>query len=201
MTKQEFLAELREKLTGLPEQDLEERLSFYSESIDDRMEDGLPEEEAVADVGAVEEIVAQITEETPLTKLVVEKIRPKKKRSVGTILLLVLGSPLWVPLLIAALAVAFSLYVVGWSVLISFWSVDLSLAAGSLGCLAGTVMYFGKGNPGAAIFSFGGALLCAGLAVLAFFGCLWLSKQYIRFTKKLLTWIKSLFIGKGKEEI
>ena len=59
MTKQEFLAELREKLKGLPEQDLEERLSFYSESIEDRMEDGLSEEEAVAGVGTVEEIVAQ----------------------------------------------------------------------------------------------------------------------------------------------
>ena len=39
MTKQEFLAELRRGLSGLPQNDIEERLNFYSEMIDDRMEE------------------------------------------------------------------------------------------------------------------------------------------------------------------
>ena len=38
MCKQDFLDELRAKLIGLPKQELEERLTFYSEMIDDRME-------------------------------------------------------------------------------------------------------------------------------------------------------------------
>ena len=38
MTKQEFLARLREGLRGLPEADIEERLTFYGEMLDDRME-------------------------------------------------------------------------------------------------------------------------------------------------------------------
>ncbi len=41
MTKQEFIAELRKGLSGLPKKELEERLTFYSEMIDDRMEEGL----------------------------------------------------------------------------------------------------------------------------------------------------------------
>ena len=62
MTKQEFLSRLREGLSGLPEDDIAERLTFYGEMIDDRIEDGLSEEEAVAEVGSVDDIAAQIKE-------------------------------------------------------------------------------------------------------------------------------------------
>ena len=47
MNKLEFIAELRDRLSGLPQGEVEERLSFYSEMIDDRMEDGVSEKEAV----------------------------------------------------------------------------------------------------------------------------------------------------------
>lgn len=59
MNKQEFLAELQKGLSGLPQEDRDERLTFYGEMLDDRMEEGLSEEEAVAAVGSVEEIVRQ----------------------------------------------------------------------------------------------------------------------------------------------
>ena len=39
MNKEEFLNALRSALAGLPQEDIEERLAFYSESIDDRVED------------------------------------------------------------------------------------------------------------------------------------------------------------------
>lgn len=66
MIKKEFLSQLRTGLAGLPQRDIEERLSFYSEMIDDRMEEGLPEEEAVAAVGNVQDIVSQIIGTFPL---------------------------------------------------------------------------------------------------------------------------------------
>ena len=53
MTKLQFLLALHDKLTGLPRDEVEERLNFYSEMIEDRMEDGLSEEEAVAAIGSV----------------------------------------------------------------------------------------------------------------------------------------------------
>ena len=56
MNKQEFLDRLRKGLSGLPQAEREERLLFYSEMIDDRMEEGLTEEEAVAALGSLEEI-------------------------------------------------------------------------------------------------------------------------------------------------
>ena len=39
MNKEAFLAELRDRLSGLPADGLEERISFYREMIDDRMAD------------------------------------------------------------------------------------------------------------------------------------------------------------------
>ena len=41
MTKIQFLLALNKALSGLPQDEIEERLTFYSEIIDDRMEDGL----------------------------------------------------------------------------------------------------------------------------------------------------------------
>ena len=73
MTKVKFLMLMHEKLAGLPRDEVEERLTFYCEMIDDRIEEGLTEEEAVAAVGSVEEISAQITSELSPEK------KPEKK--------------------------------------------------------------------------------------------------------------------------
>ena len=79
MNKQEFLAELQKGLSGLPQEDRDERLTFYGEMLDDRMEEGLSEEEAVAAVGSVEEIVRQTAADIPLAKIARERIRPKRR--------------------------------------------------------------------------------------------------------------------------
>jgi len=65
MTKQEFLRELWNRLTELPQEDVEKSLDYYSEMIDDRVENGLTEEEAVADIGSAEEVAAQLIAELP----------------------------------------------------------------------------------------------------------------------------------------
>ena len=60
MNKQEFLMRLSKGLSGLPKDDVEERLSFYSEMIDDRIEEGLSEDAAVSEIGDVDKIISQI---------------------------------------------------------------------------------------------------------------------------------------------
>lgn len=84
---------------------MEERLMFYSGLLDDQMEEGLSEEEAVAAAGPVEEIVRQTISDTPLTKIVKERIRPKRRLHAGELVLLVLGAPIRLPLGFAAIAV------------------------------------------------------------------------------------------------
>lgn len=40
MSKEEFLTRLRSALAGLPQNEVNERIAFYGEMIDDRMEEG-----------------------------------------------------------------------------------------------------------------------------------------------------------------
>ena len=195
MNKLEFMTLLGQKLSCLPREDLEERLAFYSEMIDDRMEEGLSEAEALAQIGSIEDIVSQVIEETPLTKLVKKKLKPKK-RNPWQITLLALGSPLWLSLLIAALAVVIALYAALWAVVISLWAVFASVAVcAPAGVLAG-VIFCCEGHivPGTVMFA--AALVCAGLAIFLFLGCKALTKGSAWLSKKILLGIKRCFIKK-----
>ena len=60
MNKEQFLTALRARLTGLPREDLERTLQYYREMIDDRIEEGMSEQAAVADVGDPDELAAAI---------------------------------------------------------------------------------------------------------------------------------------------
>lgn len=198
MRKQEFLAELRRGLSGLPREDMEERLTFYSEMIDDRMEEGLTEEEAVAEIGNVGEVISQIAAEIPLSRLVKESVRPKRTLRAWEIVLLVLGSPVWIPLSFAALAVFLAIYVVIWSVVVSLWAVEVALARGLLeGVISGAVSFFqGDGTTGIAML--GAGIFCAGASIFMFFGCKEATKGIFLLTKKLFLGLKSMFLGRGR---
>ena len=198
MNKQEFLEQLRSRLSGVPAGDVDERLDFYSEMIDDSIEEGLSEEEAVSQVGTVNDVARQIIGEIPLSKIVKENVKPKRRLRAWEIVLLVLGSPVWVSLLIAAVSVVLSLYISLWAVIISFWAVFLALAVSAVySVISGVVcLVMGYGFVGLAMF--GAALCCAGLAIFAFFGCKAASKGTVKLTKFIALKIKSLFIRKGE---
>ena len=199
MSKQEFLQRLKNALAGLPQEDIEERVSFYNEMIDDRMEDGLTEAEAVAEIGAVEEISAQIVAETPFPKLVKEKIRRKQGLRVWEIILLVLGSPIWLSLLIAVFAVIFSAYIVFWSLIISLWAVEVSFLVSAFASVIMGIVFAFKGNGAFGIALVSAGILLAGLSVFLFFGCREASRGILILTKKMALGSKSIFMGRRKE--
>ena len=93
MTKVEFLKELERKLSGLPQEDIDNRLEFYGEMIDDRVDEGKSEEEAINDIGSVDSLVEDIAKETPLVKIVKEKITPKRKMTGFEIAMLMVPVP------------------------------------------------------------------------------------------------------------
>ena len=196
MTKQEFLDSLRKGLSGLPQNDIEERLTFYSEMLDDRIEEGFSEDEAVSAIGSAEEIVRQTVADIPLAKIAKERIRPKRQLKVWEIILLVLGAPIWLSLGIAAAAVIFALYVSLWAVIISLWAVFGTLAACAVGSVPACVIFavHGSGVSGLAILSAG--IVCAGLSIFMFFGSREAAKGILKLTKKITIWIKNCFIRK-----
>lgn len=196
MSKQEFLAQLRKGLSGLPQDDIEERLTFYSEMIEDQMEDGVSEEEAVSAIGSVDDIVAQVVAETPLVKIAKERIKSKRRLSAGEIVLLALGSPIWLSLGIAAFAVILSLYISLWAVIISLWSVFVSLAACSVGGVLACVIFAVGGNGASGVAMLAAGIVCAGLAIFMFYGCKAATKGTLILTKKIAIWTKNCFIKK-----
>ena len=196
MNKQEFLEQLRRGLSGLPQEDIEERLNFYGEMIDDRIEEGLSEPEAVAAIGTVGDVVSQILAETPLTKIVKEKIRPKSRIKPWMIVLLILGSLLLFPIMPAVIAIILSVYIVVWSVIISLWAIFVSLIASALGGAVSAVYFAvcGRGLSALAMLAVGS--LCAGLAIVMFFVCLAATKGVVWLTKKFAVGLKYMLVGK-----
>ena len=197
MTKLQFLLALHEKLAGLPRNEVEERLNFYSEMIEDRMEDGITEEEAVAAVGSLDDIAAQITADIPLVKIVKEKIKSKRRMKAWNVILLAVGSPIWVSLLIAAVAVVFSLYVSLWAVVISFWAAFASFVVGCVGALAFGIGYCFSGNLPAGLVLIAAGCICAGLAIFLFYGCKIATKGTARLAKIIVLAVKKNFIKRG----
>ena len=64
MTKNELLMELRACLWTLPNDEVQSALDYYSEIIDDQIEDGISEQDAVASLGSVKEIASQFLGES-----------------------------------------------------------------------------------------------------------------------------------------
>ena len=184
MKRSEFLEELKARLWGMPEGDIQNSLDYYSEMIDDRMEDGLPEEEAVAAVGDLDEIVKQILSETPRPPQVVEPIKKQKPEQKNTktwlILLAVLGSPVWIPVAAGLLATVLSVYVSLWTVVISLYAVFVALVASAIGCIVGGIFAFSWAG---GIVAWGAALLCAGLSILALLLANLAAKGMVKLTK------------------
>ncbi len=196
MNKQEFLLKLSKGLSGLPREDIEERLVFYGEMIDDRMEEGLSEEDAVREIGNVDEIVSQIIADTPLTKLVKEKMKTKRALRIWEIIFLALGSPIWLSLLIAAFAVVISAYAVLWLVIISLWSVFVSFIGTALGGIVAGIVFAGLGNVLTGIAMIGAGIISAGFSIFSFYGCKAATKGAFLLTKKIVFGIKNCFIKK-----
>ena len=162
MNKGRFIRALSRRLRALPREERQTSLAYYTEMIQDHMEEGMSEEQAVAMLGNVDEIAAQILQSTP------DVPKAGKGRRVWMIVLLVLGSPVWLSLLIAALAVVASVFVVLWSMAASMYAVELSLAVCGPAGLVGLVVGCLKGNAqqGVLLLSTGYAALGLALVLL-----------------------------------
>ena len=196
MTKQEFLCELEGRLSGLPRQEVQERLGFYSEMIDDRMEEGSSEEEAVLEIGSVHEIASQIIADIPLAKMAKERLKATRRPRAWETVLLILGSPIWFSLGLAVFAVIFSLYVSLWSVIVSLWAVFISLCACAVGTAAAGIFFVCRGSGLDGVALIGAGFFCAGAAIFWFFGCRAATKGIILLTQKTVSGIKKCFVKK-----
>lgn len=195
MNKYEFLALLRSQLRSLPEEDARRSLDYYGEMIDDRMEDGMTEAEAVASLGDMDEIVKNILTDIPAVPMVTQKTKNPRRLQWWEILLLVLGFPVWGSLAIAAASVVFSVWITLWSVVISLYAATLALGISVPACLLGSVSMFLNNSLSDGLLTLGAALLIAGIVILMLLLSNLAAKGMVQLTK--LTW-NSIFRRKEK---
>ena len=203
MNKSKFLSKLSDKLSNLPHSEAQERLNFYSEMIDDLIEEGLTEEEAVLKIGNADEIACEIVKDLPFNDIVEEKLESTKKKIKGwQLALIIIGSPIWFPILVAILAVAISLIVALVAVSFSFYAVLFALSItlwavfGSLivCAVAGFILCFILGFTGHALTGcavLGAGFVCGGIAIFLFYGCKNFTKMVVILGKKIYSLIKT----------
>lgn len=186
MKREEFLHSLRERLAGLPEEDKKQTLEYYGESIADRMEEGLSEEEAVAALGSVEEIAAQILSDGSLSKRIRQRISLNRGWKTA---LLILGSPLWLMLLFAAGATVFAGFLTLWSIIAAAYAVALSAVCGTLAGVINLGACLASGAWVKGLFFLGAGMLCAGVSIAMFIGLNRITGGLLRWNKR---WIRKL---------
>lgn len=192
MKKKDFLERLQAAIHDLAPAEQKVSLDYYNEMIDERIEAGMPEEAAVAEMGSPEQIAAEIRQNT----LPVEMVPQKQKPGVWTIILLILGSPIWLSLLIALCAVVLSVYIALWSVMLSLWSVVLAMLCTSLGCFWVTATDLSS-SPMNALLYFGTGAVAIGIGLLMMLGCKSLTLLCAEISAKPVGWLCQKFNRKA----
>ena len=186
MNKLEFINGLGSRLDPIPREEIQTILDYYVESVSDRMEDGMTEEEAIDSFGDLDQLAADILVEqgylapppAPVPELTEEEkqqalpnilpaAEPKKKLPWWAIVLLVIGSPVWLSVGIAVAAVSLSIYIMVLALLFSLWCIAISFAvAGVAGAVLSFFVPFSPDTFAIRLLFCGACLVLAGVGVL-----------------------------------
>ena len=185
MNKSKFLLRLKRALRGCSPSEIQNRLAFYSEMIDDRVEEGLLEKEAIQAIGDPVQIAEEIRMELG------EKKKDRRPLSTGAKILIALGSPIWLSLLIAAVAVGlslvislaavvFSVFVCMFAALICVFAAVFALGVSALACLIAGIACAFEGMFIQLLLWTGVSFVCAGLCIALALLCVPAGKGILR---------------------
>lgn len=196
MLAQEFINHLTYLLSALPQVEKDRVLSYYCESISDRMENGENESDIIASFGDIDQLARSILIENG-----VYMQAPQKTRSIGAtiglIILFIFASPFLIGIGAAIFGVLVAVFATLFSLVIAFFAVTFAFA------LSGIVLFFTSfvtlfTVPTAGIFQMGTGLLLAGLSIFMSFACYYFSKAVIKLLQKTYHSIKNA-INKRKK--
>ena len=167
-------------------------MEFCAESIDDRMEDGMAEEDAVAALGDVEDVARGLLADRPLGAVVRERVRHES--NAGRVVLLICASPL----LLTLFAVGLSVYAALWAAMVSVYAAVASLLDAGAGCaLGGVALMFMQGAaPGLCVCGAGLVSFALGLLLIAPMKAA--GKGLWKLTKAFGRGCKRLIVGKRR---
>ncbi len=197
MSKEEFLSTLKIELEKQNLGNVDNMLQFYDEMICDRMEDGMTEEEATASLGSIQDIVREVAWEKPVATLVKEKVQQSKAKAESNgkgymwIVLAVLGSPIWLPLVIVILTCFAVICLLYWILVLVAALIVLLIPVLALAFLIRGVMGLSGVSSASRIFDgFGGALVLGSVSFLLFRPCMAFFKGTGTVFVNMLTGIK-----------
>jgi uncharacterized membrane protein len=133
MTRNEFLAQLKRNLRGLPREERRAALDYHAQYIADAGDEAL----AITELGSPAEVAAQIIAEFAV-KPADESASLRAKVGLSkawVVTIAVSAAPIALPL-------AISLVAVGIALLASLFAVCVSFAAAGIGLIAGGLLYF-----------------------------------------------------------
>ena len=197
MTKLEFINALGDELTTMPREEAKKVLEYYLESVDDRMEDGMTEEKAIDALGPIPELAQRALEEyrqenavLPVPKAPVPEVEvvfeapPKRKLPVWAIILLIIGSPIWLGIGLGIGGAFLGIYISLWAILASLlFSAGAFLICGAIGAVASWFLPISPTGVFGRVFAFGCCIALMGVGMLLLPGMLWLIRGFVSLHK------------------
>ena len=178
MSKQQYLEELRVRLKGLSQDEIEDALSYCEEYFDDAGEGN--EQQVKADLGSPYKFAAQIRADAEIRRhntTFANDQNTTKKSSLKSIIAL--------PLLLALVAVIFALFItIGAFAIAGLASVGAIAFTGFPLLVNG---FYHLETPGNALIAIGGGLLCIGLGILLLLLFIWLIRTLLPAFMRLVT--------------
>lgn len=201
MSKYDFLEELNSRLELAGVSSASEVVSFYDEAISDRIDAGIDEEEAVAQVGSIDEIVRNVRLDRPVAQVVSGRIKESHRTAKNNgrgwlwVVLAIIGFPIWLPLVIAAATVVFSLYIAMWSLVFALFVTVLALGFAGIICIfASAIKFTGIITTPAALGVLGTGLILVAIALFLWRPVIRAGKGLIKLIGLMLLGIKKIFV-------
>lgn len=176
MNKKDFLRQLADDIKVLPVTEKDGLITYYTEILEDRIEDGMSEEEAVSSLGNAKDIVDQILAEHGTQKITEAKVKKGGRRT----LILALTSPIWSFLFLSYFMLLISGYILVGALSLILGVLVFAFGVGAAASLFSLPFVFPDGMLHG-MLNLGTAFACAGLLVFSvgWFQC---------GTKRLLRW-------------
>lgn len=191
MNRQQFFNELNTLLNQLPKKERNKTITYYNELINDYIEDGLPEEVAIAKLGNLQSIANEILLDNGKT--------PNSRSSSGSkifiAILLVLGFPLWGSILLAGALLLLSFYIILFCPILVFGICSIAFFGSSIVCIIVTPLIIME-NLAYSLVQLGVGIFLLGLSIV--FACLTIQiTKYIVKTSSFI-WKKLLSVFKKR---
>lgn len=188
MTREEYMTKLQKYLRKLPKQDYEDAIEYFNEYFSDTDEEG--QQRLMEELGTPKEAASELMGNLLDRKLNQEGEEKKDKKGIAAItILVILSTPVTIPLLVAMLAVLFAAVITVACVILSDFiaAFGILLIGGKL--LLRGIVSFPYSISGALTIT-GCALLGIGCAILLYilgiYLCKWTGMLLVKLAQKLV---------------